>query len=713
MDSISSQPPSPSSSNIDRNKNHEMRQSYGKELFNYIMKGEWDKVVELYNAKPKAHGAKVTNSGHTALHLAISDYKEDVVELLVNHIREKNTEDVLGIKNEQGCTPLHFAVSMGSVRMCQCILDADNSLIGVQNNKGETPLFWAVLYGQKEAFLCLDYYCRRFWKDKFSEQAYTYCRRNDGENILHCAIMGEYFDLALHIIDLYKDLINYRDEKGFLPLQTLATKSSAFKSSHTFGRWDKFIYNCILVEELKIEHYDDKKRGGPPNEKTNCYPKNYQVCANFFELLKRAIQVVTNTGGCKSGECLNCDLENNAMQSHSESSADRFCSLNNIICVEFAKLICKAFLVVVGLGYSRIHKLREDKLKHTYAVQLLEKLLDSTTMYEHSGSRQPGTNVDDEELYNINENGEFEKGEGNDESALLLAAKNGIVEMVERILQLFPVAILDVNRDKKNIFLLAVENRRLKVLKILKETTDIYSKKLVFRKVDKDWNCALHLASVKNPRPWPIPGDALQMQWEINWYQYVETFMPPRFFLRTNTKNETPDEVFTENHKELVKSGGQWLTNTATACSVVAVLIATVAFATSTTVPGGNDESSGKPKLENHLAFQLFAIFSLVALCFSITALVMFLSILTSRYQEKDFGKDLPRKLFLGLTSLFLSIASIIGSFCSGHFFVLEDKLKYAAFPGYAVTCLPVTIFAFVQFPLYVDLMYATFMSVF
>jgi hypothetical protein len=188
--------------------------------------------------------------------------------------------------------------------------------------------------------------------------------------------------------------------------------------------------------------------------------------------------------------------------------------------------------------------------------------------------------------------------------------------------------------------------------------------------------------------------------------------MPFHFFPYNNKEGKTSKEIFTESHLNLVKAGSQWLTSTSQSCSVVAALIATVAFASSTTVPGGIKQDSGTPTLENQPAFNVFAISSLVALCFSVTALIMFLSILTSRYQEGDFGKGLPRKLLLGLTSLFVSIASMLISFCAGHFFVLKDELKYAAFPVYAVTCLPITFFAVAQFPLYFDLLWATFKKV-
>lgn len=174
-----------------------------------------------------------------------------------------------------------------------------------------------------------------------------------------------------------------------------------------------------------------------------------------------------------------------------------------------------------------------------------------------------------------------------------------------------------------------------------------------------------------------------------------------------NNKNQTPKQIFTESHKSLVKDGSEWLTKTSESCSLVAALIATVAFATSATIPGGVKEATGKPVLGNEPAFSVFSISSLVALSFSVTALVFFLAILTSRFEEEDFSYKLPWKLIVGLTALFASIAAILVSFCAGHFFELRDKLKFAAFPIYIVTCLPVSFFALAQLPLYFDLLRA------
>lgn len=104
------------------------------------------------------------------------------------------------------------------------------------------------------------------------------------------------------------------------------------------------------------------------------------------------------------------------------------------------------------------------------------------------------------------------------ETPILIAAKNGITEIVQKILEKYPVAIQDMNMDKKNIVLLAVENRQPHVYRLLLKITPM--KESVFRKVDNKGNSALHLAATLGEhKPWLIPGAALQMQWELKWYE--------------------------------------------------------------------------------------------------------------------------------------------------------------------------------------------------
>lgn len=70
----------------------------------------------------------------------------------------------------------------------------------------------------------------------------------------------------------------------------------------------------------------------------------------------------------------------------------------------------------------------------------------------------------------------------------------------------------------------------------------------------------------------------------------------------------------------------------------VGSLITHVAFASSTTLPSGTDEKSGKPTRKPAHIFDLFMVSSLIALCFWVTSLIMFLAILSSRGTKKKIN---------------------------------------------------------------------------
>ncbi|KAK0578484.1 hypothetical protein LWI29_011173 [Acer saccharum] len=58
---------------------------------------------------------------------------------------------------------------------------------------------------------------------------------------------------------------------------------------------------------------------------------------------------------------------------------------------------------------------------------------------------------------------------------------------------------------------------------------------------------------------------------------------------------------------------------------------------------------------------------------------VIFLSILTARYAEKDFLRSLPRKLLLGLFTLCISIVAMMAVFCTTLFITFDDGTKVPA----------------------------------
>ena len=106
------------------------------------------------------------------------------------------------------------------------------------------------------------------------------------------------------------------------------------------------------------------------------------------------------------------------------------------------------------------------------------------------------------------------------DTTFLTAGKYGIVEIVDAILELWPVSLYDITSEgSKNILLVAVENRQPNIIKRLRNEK-LWSNLLLGK--DIEGNTILHLAAKQTSfKPWRIPGSAMQMLWDIKWYQVL------------------------------------------------------------------------------------------------------------------------------------------------------------------------------------------------
>ncbi|XP_057543848.1 ankyrin repeat-containing protein NPR4-like [Amaranthus tricolor] len=246
---------------------------------------------------------------------------------------------------------------------------------------------------------------------------------------------------------------------------------------------------------------------------------------------------------------------------------------------------------------------------------------------------------------------------------LLIAAKLGTHEIIEEIVEAFPPAIWASDDENRNIFELAVLHRRENVFNLIYQMSNY--KHLITRHTNKnDNNNILHLAGqLPSPdRLKLVSGSALQVQRELQWFEEVRKFVEPARKEAKNKDGKTPWMVFRETHQDLIKDGEKWMKSTATACTVASTLITTVVFSAAIRVPGG-ESNDGYPKLSHHWCFRAFAVTDSVSLFTSVTAVILFLSILTSRYSEGDFHLALPRRLIFGLMMLFISIISMTAAF--------------------------------------------------
>ncbi|XP_027340954.1 uncharacterized protein LOC113854250 [Abrus precatorius] len=633
-----------------------------KQFRELVMEGKWEEVIPLYEKSSKYHRMKVNRADNNAMHMAVNEGNEGVVERLVDAIVRHEEDKHVGsggsalrLTNEEGNSPLHTAAWRGYTGICLAIL------------------------------------------------------------INHC----------------YPALRSRENNDGITPLEVLATRTSAFKSRSKLSWWRQILYYCIFVEPLnprkELDLYS-KKYGTPESTEDNekderhisiCFSSpRLRTCvvSEKFEdndALESALAFLTlglsklwgnlqHAEGTTSSSQI--PQEHNKKESASKSEEKGTTSSSQM-----------------PQEHNKKESASKSEEKETTLVAVAKTGIVEVTNMDELKTKIPSDpndfNYTKEGLLLVavtNNKSESAKKIDKNETAYLAAAKNGIVEIVLELRKHIPSVVHDNTSNMENVLFVAVKNRQPHIVHKLQNSLPPKLFRSLISGSDNMDNTVLHLAAAgavgDNEKTWQIPGAAMQMMWDIKWYQYIEGLVPDHFAFRNNKDGKIAVEIFLEQHKKLVEEGSEWLKGTSESCSVVAALIAGVSFATASTVPGGTDD--GKPALEGESAFDVFTIASLIGLFFSVTALIMFLSILTSRKQAADFHRSLPFKLLFALTSLFASIASMLVSFCAAHFFVINEKFKRIFFPIYVATCLPVTFYAVVQFPLYADLVKAIFKKV-
>ncbi|MFS7917533.1 putative PGG domain-containing protein [Helianthus anomalus] len=295
--------------------------------------------------------------------------------------------------------------------------------------------------------------------------------------------------------------------------------------------------------------------------------------------------------------------------------------------------------------------------------------------------------------------------------ALFEAVRRDIYEVVDEILFTSPDAINCKDGEGYNIIQLSVLNRAEKVYNLIYHIIERTKSHMI----DSSSNNLGHLVGRLAPSfvLGRTTGAALQLQRELLWFKEVEKLVLPLQLTEKNIYNETPAMVFTTEHQDLLKEGEMWMKTTAESCSITAALIVTIVFAAAITVPGGSNQESGIPLFKKEITFTIFAVANAFSLFTATTALLLFLSILTTRFSEKDFLVSLPRRLIFGLFTLFLSTIAMIAAFCAILFLIFCDQRPWMLAPICAFACLPISVIVTVKLLLLVDLIQSTYSPIF
>ncbi|KAG6671786.1 hypothetical protein I3843_16G025300 [Carya illinoinensis] len=293
---------------------------------------------------------------------------------------------------------------------------------------------------------------------------------------------------------------------------------------------------------------------------------------------------------------------------------------------------------------------------------------------------------------------------------LVEAAKAGNVEFLIILIRYSHSYIWINDETNGTLFHVAIKHRQESVFNLIYEIGVAKGNLATYHAEGN--NNMLHLAGElpSLDRLNIVSGAALQMQRELLWFQEIEKIVPKSYVNELNKKEEKPSDIFVRNHKNLQKNGEQWMKDTANSCMLVATLIATVVFPAAFTVPGGNNQETGIPMFLESNWFTVFFISDAVAMLFSSSSILVFLSILTSRYTAKDFLIKLPRRLVLGLTMLLISILGMLIAFTAACFLVFKPKTSVPIrILVVAVPAAPISLFVILHLSLWFDIFRSAF----
>ncbi|KAI9126941.1 hypothetical protein K1719_002537 [Acacia pycnantha] len=290
------------------------------------------------------------------------------------------------------------------------------------------------------------------------------------------------------------------------------------------------------------------------------------------------------------------------------------------------------------------------------------------------------------------------------------AVEIGNFEFLAELISTYPDLIWEVDQKNRSLIHVAVLRRYADIFNLIHDIGPIKDVIVTFVDAEHDDNL-LHMAARLAPsdRLNIVSGAAFQMTHELLWFEEVKKIMLPELIEARNAGGLTPQQLFTREHKELLSNAESWMKKTAESCMVVSTLITTGVFTAAFSIPGGINDSSGNPNYLHKPSFLTFAIADATAMISSSTSILIFLSILISRYAEDDFHMSLPLKLISGLVALFISIISMMVAFSSAFFIMYYHGSKWVPNFISALAFIPIPLFAILLFPLWSDIVYSTY----
>ncbi|GKC74348.1 ankyrin repeat-containing domain-containing LTR copia-type protein [Tanacetum coccineum] len=547
----------------------------------------------------------------------------DAIAIEVESTKTETEGEAANKNKKENKKNLHEAAMKGDWSKAKSILEDNKNLVKeVISSDGSTVLHIAVGIGHND-------FVKKLFSYINSDKDILQKRKPDGSTALHIAAIVGNKNAAELLVKKNKSLLQITDKKGKEPLH------KAYENMHleTIG---------YLLKAI-VDHENEKIVQSPvpqmqPDDTIGVDLLVNAISAQEYNLASELIRKFPKFAS-KSDKVLMAIAKSFPSGDYERT----YIPLSwkdlwkvPVMLLEVFMLICGLILLPsLSLSYilTWISRIIVEPITHTEkkkkemdeAEKVLKKVCDQIDKLKVTG-------VDYHPYYT---------------SPILEAACQNAHRVVDEILYRSPKAIQSTDKSGYDIIQLAVIHRSERIYNLI---YDIGERKNLYRTiVDSSKNNILHLAGRLAPSHVlnHTAGAALQLQRELQWREEVKKVVFPTYITQENIFKETPDMVFTKEHANLVKDGEQWLKTTAESCSISAGLIITIVFAAAITVPGGSNQETGIPLFRQDIAFVIFAVSDAISLFASSTALLVFLSILTSRFAEKDFLLSLPRRLLI------------------------------------------------------------------
>ncbi|XP_052289107.1 uncharacterized protein LOC102617554 isoform X2 [Citrus sinensis] len=645
-----------------------------------------------------------TVNGDRAIHIAAAMEDPQLIQEFLESLTSETRLEVLKQTDAFGNNGLHEAAVVENFDVARILIDfsrqsgdAYKNLLEAKNGLGETPVYRAAALGKTKLL--------QIWTEQVGDLRHHF-RRNDGKTVLHMAVLGQHFGLPTYDDDDCVDY-NYKED-----LETGKIDNCVACRKRTRG---------IPIWKMYIGIWRQVIEGRPAIKKI--WMKK-QMHKNVNKLLKKLVKEETLCLGdgeqnpeisLPSPESSSTSLPNPEISSSNPESSTSSLPNPEIFSPDpESSTTSPANISTISLGLGKGNMLKAKKLVDFSAGELDELLLKKDcTNKGNMIKAKKFVDFSAAELVELFVKKDCTiKGVPNHKKdknwairlTLLFAASNGITEILKEIIHQHPQAILldNLNEKEQNILHVAVKRRQYKVFELITKEMQLSVPKWASRIDKKGYTLLHHVADMKHYKEGTRPGPVLQFQEELQLFEHVKEIMPRHYAMHRDEKNKmTASDLFNLTHEDQLRKAQEWIKETSQACSVLAILIATVVFTAAFTIPGGNNDK-GFPHFLKSPLFYVFTVMDVASLALSLSSVVMFLSILTSPRESSDFLRELPRKLMVGFTLLFFSVLTSMITFSASLLLIIRMEKKWTA-ALYAAAIFPVIVLALMEFPYCAD----------